>query len=267
MGLPFVRLSFLIVVLCACEGRIERELHRGEGEARQGHWLEALSHYEKLLKLDTSRPELLKASREGARIAYFELKDYRRALVFYQNLAYHSQDPSETLQAQRQVVAIYFEHLGDYERVIVEAGKLLGVERDPLLKIEDRLKIARSHFHLNRFSQALYEIEEAQRVPESKNMQFDLMLLKANVLTADKRFPEAVGLLRTLMKDSRDRAIKENVPMTLAVCFEEMKDFSGAVRVLESIESESPVPEYIKWRLKHLKERMINAPGARGFRK
>lgn len=261
--------SFLLILAltAACENRFERTLHRADAAAQMGHFRIALSGYESLLILEPDNPVLLKAAREGARIAYFEVKDYQRALDFYKHLVYHSPDPEEALMAQRQVVSIYFEHLADYEKAILETAKLIEIEKDPQKKLEAHLKVARSHYQLNRFLQASFEIDEAFRLPESQKMEFDLKLLKANVLTAQKKYSDAILLLKELLTKWRERAIKENVPMTLAVCYEEMKDFKGAISILESVKAEHPVPEYVDLRIKRITERVKNAPGAKGLHK
>lgn len=260
-------LAVLSFCLLACQNRFERNLQMAEVEAKNGHFRKALSLYQTLLSAEAGQEVELKAAREGGRIAYFEVKDYLRALQFYRHMVYNSPNAEEALLAQRRVVAIYLEYLADYEKTILETAKLIEIEIDPVAKVEAKLKLARSHYHLNRFHQAHAELLEARRMPESSKLEFELKLLKANVLTADKKFFEAVVLLKELMSRWRERSIKENVPMTLAVCYEEMRDFKSAITVLESVKSEHEVPEYVELRLKRLAERQKNLPGARGFRK
>lgn len=257
----------LLVFFCSCESRYERILRQADSEASQKHFRAALSDYESLLVHEPGESIALRAAREGARISYFEIKDYPRALTYYRHLVYHSNDSDESLAAQRQLVTIYAEHLADYEKAILETAKLIEIEKDPVFRVDDRIRIARAHYHLNRFSQAKFEIDEAFRLPQSDKKEFELKQLKANILTADKKFTDAVVLLKELMARWRERAIKENVPMTLAVCYEEMRDFKGAMAMMESVRAEYPVPEYIDLRIKRLNERMKNAPQVKGPRK
>lgn len=256
----------LCSIIVGCENRFERVLRQAEADVQLKHFRSALTKYDSVLTLEPQELTL-RAAREASRIAYYEIKDDLRALDYYRYLVYHSPDATESLQAQRQVVSIYFERFANYERAIVEASKLLEIETDPIERIEAKLKIARSHYHLNRFSQARAEIDEGFTFPKSDQYDFELKLLKANVLTTDKKFSEAVILLRELMTQARERAIRENVPMTLAVCYEEMRDIKAAIAILESVRTEHSVPEYVDLRLKRLAERQKNMPGARGFRK
>ncbi len=255
------------LLLCGCESRFERILRTADNEASLGHFRTALSSYESLLVLEPSDTIAMKAAREGARISYFEIKDYPRALIFYRHLVYHSPDSNEALSAQRQLVTIYSEHLADYEKAILEIAKLIEIEKDPVEKVEDHIKVARAHYHLNRFSQAKFEIDEAFRLPQAEKKEFELKQLKANILTADKKFADAIVLLKELMARWRERSIKENVPMTLAVCYEEQLDFKAAIALMESVRTEYSVPEYVDLRVKRLNERLVNAPKVKGPRK
>lgn len=258
-SLLFISLTTLAALL-GCESRFERVLRNADNDASLKHFRSALSGYESLLVLEPGDVLALRAAREGARISYFEIKDYPRALTFYRHLVYHSPDPVEALSAQRQLVNIYQDHLADYEKAIVETAKLIEIEKDPVLKVEDRIRIARAHYHLNRFAQARYEIDEAFRLPKADEKEFELKQLKANILTADKKYADAVVLLKELLTRWRERSIKENVPMTLAVCYEEQGDFKAAIVLMESVKSEYSVPEYVDLRIKRINERLVNAP-------
>lgn len=266
----WISLSFgflLLPFLWSCQKSIEKEYRRAEAEARNQNWRTALSLYDDILHVEPSSEIALKAARDGARIASLEVKDYNRAVPFYRHLVFHSHEPSETIVAQKQLIEIYFEQLQDYPRAIEEISRLLQVEKDVGQRTDYRVKLARSYFHMNNFAQASAELEEILRGPHGSEADFDLKLLKANVLTAAKKFDEAAVILRELMEKWREKAIQENVPMTLAVCFEEKGDFKSAIQVLESVKASHAVPEYVELRLKRLRERSLNQPGARGFKK
>lgn len=267
LSIALVSVLLPIFFILGCESAIEKEYRVAEMEAKSENWRTALSRYEDLLKVQPSHLLALQGAREGARIATFEVKDYQRALLFYRHLVLYSDSSAENLEAQRQIIDIYFEHLQDYPRAIEEISRFLPVEKDIEVRIEYRVKLARSYFHMNNFVQASAEVEEILRKPESHKFDFDLKLLKANILTADKKYDAAVVILMELMQKWRSQAIRENVPMTLAVGYEEKKDFKAAIQILESVREEYAVPEYVDLRLKKLKERSMNQPGARGWKK
>lgn len=67
-----------------------------------------------------------------------------------------------------------------------------------------------------------------------------------------------------MMVEFPERSAKENIGLTLSVCYEELKDFKSAIDLLEKIKSQHPMPEYIDIRIKRLQDRLKNQPGARG---
>lgn len=253
-------LFFSLLLNVGCDSRIEREYKKAREEAALKNYPAALEMFENILKEEPTEALALTSAREASRIAYFENKDFLRAIKFYQHLVFYSQDPEEVLQSQRQIVQIYLEHLSDYEKAIVELGKLIPIEMDPKVRVDLRIKLARAHYHMKRFFQALAEIDEALKTKEGQEQEFEILLLKANVLTADKKYGEAVAIFKGLMAKDRKLAIKENVPLALAACYEEMKEFGLALELLQSIQAEHPVPEYVDLRIKRLNERVKNQP-------
>ncbi len=232
----------------------------GKSEISSGDFKTALNRFDDIIKVDPSDPVAQQAAREAARVSFFETKEFLRSIQYNQHLVFYSPSSDEVIQAQRQIVLISLEHLNDYERSIIEIGKLLTIETDPATQVELRMKLARCYYHLKRFFQALAEINESLKTPEGKAKEFHLLLLKANVLIADQKFSDAVSLLKELMEKNRTLAFKENVPITLAVCFEEMKEFNLALELLETIRPEYPIPEYVDLRIKRLKNRAKNQP-------
>lgn len=257
----------LAATLVSCERPIEKEFKKAEAEAAAQNWRTAVSLFEDIVRTEPSSPAALKSAREAARIASLEIKDVARAIPMYRHLVLYSPDPAETLGAQKQIVDIVFAQIQDYPRAIEEISRLLQVETDPDERVAYRVKLARSYYHMNNFLQAAAELKELLRGARDSKDEFEIKELQANIWLADKKYEEAAVILRELLEKHRDQAIRENVPMTLAVALEEQKDFKGAIAILESVKAAHPVPEYVELRLKRLRERSMNQPGARGFRK
>lgn len=246
--------------LTGCRSASERDYQRAQKKIEAGQIAEGLKGLSEIVRIYPNDPVSLTAAREGARVAFFENKDYLKSIEFNRHLAFHSTNPSEVLEAQRQIVQVYMEHLNDYDKSVLEIGRLMQIETDPTKITDLRIKLGRAHFHMKRFFQALAELQEAMKSQITTDQQFDLKHLKANVLAANKKFPEAVSLLKEIIAQDRTRAIKENVPITLAVCFEEMKEFRLAMQTLEDIKNDHPIPEYVDLRIKRLNDRLENQP-------
>ncbi len=251
----------------ACERPIQKEYKKAETEASSQNWRTAVSLFEDIVRTEPASAEALMSAREGARIASLEIKDVTRAIPLYRHLVLYSPEPKESLNAQKQIVDIVFAQIQDYPRAIEEISSLLQVETDVEERVAYRVKLARSYYHMNNFMQAAAELKELLRGAHDQKLDFEVKELQANILIADKKYDEASVILRDLLTKHRDQAIRENVPMTLAVALEEQKDFKGAISILESVKASHPVPEYVELRLKRLRERLLNQPGARGWKK
>ena len=257
-------LALTVVAISGCVSSEQNELGEAQSEAQKAHYRIAVSHYESVILRSPGSPISLTASREAAKLAFFELKDFKKAAQFYQKIVLQSPDAAERLASQKQIVLIYFDQLGDYEKSVVEINKLSAMLETPQEKAANKILLARAYYHQSNYIQAENEVDEFLRNNPSLEQKFDMLLLKANIEIAKKDMPAAIVLLSGLLKEFPERAIKENVAVTLSVCYEEMKDFKSSVETLEKLREKHPMPEYVDVRIKKLKERIQNQPGARG---
>lgn len=266
--LPHKFTNLFLILFCllgmACSSPEQQEMQAGKAAEGKGEFSEAMTHFERVV---TRAPETklgLEAAREAARLAFYELKDFKRAIHFYQQLVLSSPDAKERLQSQKQIVAICFDHLTDYQRAVVEINKLIVMIQDPKERAEYKMKLARAYYYQNNFTQAKNETDEFLRGNLPADQKFDMTFLKGNIALAEKDLPTAITLFKGLLNDFPEKAVKDNVGLTLSVCYEEVKDFRAAIEVLEQLKATHPMPEYIDIRIKRLQERLKNQPGARG---
>lgn len=227
----------------------------------------AIDLYSRVMRRGPTQPLAIEAARAGARFAAFEAKDYEKAAEFQSHIVLYSKDSMERLNAQRELVDLYFVKIRDYDQALVELSHLI-----PLIPPKERpiyqLQVARSYFNLNNLSQALIEIEEIlSKKKISRDLRFDALVFKGNILQASKRLDEAIKVFTELRRDFQKRAEAENIGMSLAVSFEEKNELKAAVDVLEDMKQHSPNPEFIQIRINRLKERMANLPGAQGLKR
>jgi TolA-binding protein len=130
------------------------------------------------------------------------------------------------------------------------------------------MKLAKTYFYLNDFNQAANEVDEflLQKDLDPKK-QFDLLVLKGSIFLAKKDMASAAQVFLKVLKEFPDFSKAENVALTLAVCYEELKDFKNAIAVLNNLKTYHPTPEYIESKIQKLMEKQKNAPGAKGMRK
>lgn len=257
----------LFLAFLGCSNQEDREMAEAVSQGKNKNFTLALHHYEQLARKTQNKDILLKAVREAAKISLFELKKYQKAIDYYQLIILNSENPVERQWAQRQIATINFDNLQNYQRAITEFNKLLLLPHTDEEEAQFRMNISRSYYYLNAFDQALGEIEVVLKKKYDKSTQFDAKMLYGNIFLAKKKFKEATAIFNFLLQDYEDRAIKENVALMLAVCYEENDDYKLAIQILEKYKSRMSQPDYVELRIKRLKERQNNAPGAKGYRK
>ena len=87
------------------------------------------------------------------------------------------------------------------------------------------------------------------------------------ILMTTKKIDEAIKLFKKLLEENPRKAEKENVGINLSLAYEEKKDFSQAMKILEKMKDTYPTKEFIELKINRLKQRAKNQPGARGLRK
>ncbi len=262
----FIKPSFLLIfgLVVGCTSPEQKEMNEGRQAFAEGQFLVAVGHFERVVTRSPESKIGLEAAREAAKISFYDTKDFQKAIKFYQQLVLSSPDANERLLAQKQIVSICFDHLTDYQRAVIEINKLIVMIPDPKEKAEYKMKLARAYYYQNNFTQAQNETDEFLRTSPPADQKFDMTFLKGNIALAQKDMPTAIALFKGLLAEFPDRAVKDNVGLTLSVCYEEIKDFRSAIEVLEQLKSTHPMPEYIDIRIKRLQERLKNQPGARG---
>lgn len=260
-------LVLLVLALTACSSQEEADFKLAQKSITQGHYRIALGYLDRVIKREASEKYPLEAAREAARISFFEIKDFNKAITYHKYIVLHSADEKERLESQKQIASIYFNNLQNYQMSIIEFSKLQQMPHTDLEAAQYKMNIARAQYYMNNFFQAESEIDSLLKLKSDDNIRFSAQMLKGNILVAKKDFKTAATIFKELLEKYPEKSVQENVALTLAVCYEEDLDFKNAITVLEQLRGKYNPPEYIDLRIKRLQERMKNAPGAKGFRK
>lgn len=257
----------LLIFLAACFfSSQKRDLQSGEQSMSEGETGKAFVYFERAAHgPDTELG--LEATRRAARLAHFELKKYQKAIDLYRMIIVNSDNEAERKLAQRYIAQIYFENLFYYDKAIIEYEKLLRLDFPPAEKYQFRMNVAKSHHQLGNLDQALAELDTLSKEKASDADTYDLQVFKSNVLMSQKNQREAAQVLEDLIAKFPDRAKKESLAITLAVCYEEVDDFKKAIQALETLKNGYSHPEFLDARISRLKARMSNLPGAEGLKK
>ena len=260
-------LSGLFLCLMSCTKPAQRDVERGLAEVEKGHHRTALSYFDQSLKRAPDSPAALEAARHGYRVSFYDLQDYKKSVSYLKHLILNSSDPEERRSAQKQLAGVYFDNINDYEASVQEYSRLVSMNL-PFIEMADvRLRLARSYFYMGQYAQSASEVELLLKEKIEPSVRFHALILKGNIFIAEKNFQAASEIFRGLMQTDPARSAEENVPLQLAVCYEENNEYRAAISVLEGLRGKYKPPEYIELRIKRLQERMKNQPGAKGYRK
>ncbi len=258
---------FLLLSLAACTFSSQRhDFDEGEKALAESHRAAAFPSFVKAAH-GSDQVLALSAARKAARLAQVDLKKYQDAIDLYRFIIVASDSDMERKNAQKSIAQIYFENLLYYDKAIIEYEKLLQLDITPAEKYQFRLNIAKCQHQLGNLDQALAEIDALALLATADNDAYDLQVFKSNVLMSQKKQLEASQILETLIKKYPERAQKEGLPLTLAVCYEEVDEFKKAITILEAMKKGYPHPEFLETRIERLRARMSNLPLANGFKK
>ncbi len=263
IGLAILSLAFAV----SCTPSYVKDLRSGKQAAEAKEYKLAVRHFDRVIKRNPGSDSALEAAREIAKISHYELQDYKLAATFYRYLIRNSKSLDERVLAQKSIAYIEFENFQHYESAIIELGKLAEITSNLFEKAQIKLDIARAHFYLNQFGQARAEIAELLRMPIEKQSQFQAMVLNGNVLISQKEYAEALKQFVAIQTEFPEMAAEENLGLMLALAYEESGDYKKSISTLEGMKDTYKPVEYIELRIKRLKERLKNQPGAKGYRK
>jgi tetratricopeptide (TPR) repeat protein len=258
---------FILFFLAGCDSAGERDFKKASEEIQSGHFRIASSLLEKVMARDPENKLAIEAAREGARISFYEIKDFKKTADFYRHIVLYSKDSAERLKAQKQIADIYFGQMTDYKQAVIELNKAISMLSEPDDVAKYKVNLARAYYYQNNFFQAESEVDEFLRGKTSNENRFEMLVLKGNIFIAKKEIPKAAEVFKELIKNFPEKSAKESVYLTLAVAYEEMKDYKSSIETLQELKAHHPMPEYIDIRINRLKERIKIQPGARGIRK
>lgn len=265
IGLAVI-LGLLIFTGCSLSYQ-DVEFRRAQKDEKSSNFDSAIEHYSRIIKRDPGSELAITAARKAARISLLEIKNFSKAIGFYKHLVVYSQDSKERFDSQKKIADIFFEKIGNYPQAIIEYGRLLKLPHTKENNYYFRTRIAKSHFQVNNFYQSLVEVDTLLEEKPSEDKEFDLQLFKANIFLTTKKVDSAINIFKDLLKSNPQKAQSENVGINLSVAYEEKKDFVKAIEILESVKDSYPTQEFIELKIKRLKERAQNQPGAKGLKR
>lgn len=250
--------------ITGCGNSKRLEFYKAQQASLNKEFRLAISIYENIITRDKEDELSIKSARELIKIYLFELNDYQKAIEKLKFLILYSKDQVERIKSQKQIATIYFDNLALYEKAVTELSKILQMKITLEENIETRISIARAYYHMGNFEQSWIEtlnLMQIKNIPEAN--LYDILLLQANIKMGLKDHFLASKIYEQLMKQFNERAIKENIPLSLSLCYEAQDEFIKAISILEPFKKHYQAADFIDYKISKLKERQSNKPKKR----
>ena len=157
--------------------------------------------------------------------------------------------------AQQKLAEVYYDKLNDYAQAIVEYQRLLQANPDLNEATEYKLRLARAYFYMANFDQAISEAQEFVATVPNSDKKFDMLMIKADALLAEKKLDEAIELYNQLEKEFADHPEAYQVKLNKSLAYEDKKDWDRAVAELEAIKDKYPHPDVIALKVRSILRR------------
>ncbi len=266
----FIRILVLAALVLGCEMESESSLKKKAEESESsGNYKRAIESYEKIINIKGKGQDSVPFAKAAAQMALIKTKEYERALKFFRYIILNSTSSEDRLEAQKNIAEIHFTHIAtpDHSEAIKELSKLLTLNLTAEEKVNYHTDLAKAYYRANNFYQAQIEIDRILQETKDKTRHYDLKRLKADIYLSSKDQQNAVNIYVDLLKSYPEQAKKDDIGLSLAVSYEDQERYDKAIEVLTSLKKESEKPEYLDLRIKRLKERLAQQPGAHGLRK
>lgn len=213
----------------------------------------AVRIYEKIFKTSSNKEVVLLSSYRVQEISYLHLKDYKKSAHYLEYFVANTASFSESQDALKRLVYIQHKLLNHYEKAIQSYHRLLN--NNKLEKKDEhvyRLEVARCHFAINEFDQALQELETLSKIDADDEFKMSVMMLKANVFQAQSNTKKAIETMDKTLAMNISDAHKKDVALNKAIILEHQELYKEALAALESIANPGEVIEDKKEQLRRL---------------
>lgn len=235
----------------------KRLLTSGKMNQENKNLKEAIDDYIRVVKYAPESNEALEAARAGAEISLYELKDYNVAIFFFRHIVRQSQRRAEVHWAQETLAETYYEKLTNYPQAIMEYQRLLeGGHTGPEYS-GYRLKLAPSYYYMGNFDQAILEANDFLAKQPGDPLAFDMYMLKANSLSAQKKTDEAMAIYKFVEAKFPNHPQVYEAKMSKSLVFEDRKDWEHAIQELTEIKDKYPQPDVIALKIKAIEHRRM----------
>lgn len=252
--MSFVKAVLLIFFLSSCvksQGVTQLDLAREHEDNKE--YTAALKIYEKIFQTSSNKELVLLSAFRSQEIAYLHLKDYKKTRKYLVYFIANAKSFSESQEALKRLAFIEHKVLNLYEPAIGSYHRLLGSNK--LEKLEEktlRLEMARCYYAINKFDEALQELQRINMSEESDDYKVTVLMLQSNILQSQGKTALAVEIIDKILLLKISDENRKDVVLNKAIILEHEEKYKEALSALEQLPSSGEVIESKKVQLRRL---------------
>ncbi len=231
-----------------------------------GKYSAAVNEFEKVVAKEPRGKLGLQALFRAAITQALYLNQYAEAVRKFRSYVEASQNPSAIWEAQRQVGEILFIKTEQYEQAISHYRGMLKLRPSAEEAPEMLFRIAKSHFFLYQFDEAIGAFQElvrkhpASRWAEQASFQMGVTYFtragrSGSAVSSTDAFQESMDAYQRFLKRYPNSNWAPEAKFGIAACLEEMDQLDAAYHSYEALRTSYPSPKVIEIKLARIKER------------
>ena len=240
----------LLLFLSGCFSRFG-DFSKAERAFLKGDCRKAAQYFSRLSKFSLKQRKFALKAARNCEIA----KDYFSALFFYE--AFLSEvKGDEDLKITKTVAEMLFYKIQNYEKALKYYENLRKQTKKTKEQFEAGYHISECFHHLQKYLQALSEVDKILSLRVSHKDRQKAVLLKSSVLMHLKDYETAVPFFREQIKEYPEK--EEFFRQYLAFIFESQAKILAAIKELEKIKPSRP---FLEKKIEALYKRLQRQPG------
>lgn len=252
LSLLVVAIGFISLSSCV-RSQGEALLDQAKEFENKSDYASAVRTYEKVFKTSSNKEVVLLSAYRAQDLSYLHLKDYKKSAQYLEYFVANTGSFSESQEALKRLVYIQHKLLNHYESAIQSYHRLLNNNKlDKKDEHTYRLEVARCHFAINEFDQALQELETLSKIDADDDFRMSITMLQANVYQAQGNTKMALDTMDKTLNLKISETSKKDVALNKAIILEHQELYKEALAALESIANPGEVIEDKKEQLRRL---------------
>jgi tetratricopeptide (TPR) repeat protein len=258
-----VPVLFIAAGLASCTSSSQKLLEEADANWRKGRNEEALQGNQILYQREPKGTLAPRALLNTANIYYYNLRQLKPAIQFYDKLVREFPEASESVDAHRRLAEIYANELNDKDQAITQYDALLMNGNVPD-RPEILFKRADMYFKKEDYDHALREMRALEESGVGDRLADQVSLEIGSIYQIQKEFDKAVEPFAKATA-SKYADIRHRAVLSLAETYETLFDFENAIATVRRLDHTPENDQFVSAEVERLKKKKIEVQKGGAF--